>query len=354
MLPDSTEALSSMLLLAWWAAVAPATEYVVEGPPKADRAEAVAVSRAVREQGHDARVVRRSEGSAWVYVVQVADADDLDGAVSLAGTLSEPLGGSASVYRLEDPDGERVLVWSGTQAANGGVLALAEELAIGPTIRAHGGLEGGLARLDAAPVVVFRFRRTLPTGEVVDHRWARQGDKLSVEVQPVSGAVVPSRTLVTPTGAWLATRDGGYTAQDRERTLETISAFAPDRVVPFVLTFAALAQARREISGLSPAGEREEEDGQLLKAYSWAGDQAAGALDVEVDARTHLVHRVSFEGGAKVVAFSGWMAADSAPVVLPREVKTWRDGQLVDQVEILEIALPEKVPNEWFEAPAAP
>lgn len=335
------------LFLLSWAALAMATEYVVEGPPTDDRGVAVAASREVRELGHDARVVRRTGETGGTYVVHVSGSTEMDAAVKLANEVAEPLGGAVAVLRYDTPESEAVVVWSTGTPAGETVAGKPQTGALAPTIAAHGGVDGGAAKIASAPGVLFKFRRELPEGDVVEHRWARKGTALSLEVVPVSGTAVASRTLVTDGGAWLSTRGGAYAPQDRERTLETLGVLSPDMVVPFVLTFAPLATERRELLGLRDAGDGEDE-GVKVRRLVWDGDQASGALEIEVDARTHLVRRVIFEGGAKVVRFDGWSEGD---VRLPRVVETWREGERVDRVEILEFSLSGDLPNEWFEAP---
>lgn len=334
-----------------------AAEYYVEGPVHAERGEAVAFSRAARDAGHDARVVRRyKDGSGWEYLVRVAGFADASAAVGASEGLTEVLGGEVLVFELTDADaapkqihaGER----GGLDARESDRVAAADRdppPAIADVAEAHGGAKGGAARIRAAENVLFRYKRTLPDGTLVEHTWARAGEDLYAEVTG-TGAVKSSRTLVTADGAWLAVGDGALVASDRERALELLTDLSPEKIVPFVLSFASLAEQRKELAQLVDEGV-EEVEGRRLRVLRSDGEQASGPLLLHVDPKSALVQAVDFEDGAMVVHFSDYGAHREAPVRIPGRIETWREGELADSVEIVEIDLSPDLPKTWFQAP---
>lgn len=353
--------MSWLSALVLWTLTAGATELYFEGPIHEDRAAAVSSSRTARDAGHKTRVIRRyRDGAGWEYLVRVSGFSDKKSALAVAPELVEALGGDLALYLLTDPEAEpeRVRFVAGDVSESDDeadvptrdVKADREPLALQPTIDAHGGAAAGAARIRESETVLFRFQRTLPDGAVIAHTWARSGDDLFAKIEKVAGEVTPSRSKVIGDQAWLAVDGGSFESKDLERTRETLDDFGPERVIPFVLSFAELANDRKELQIL-----REEGTGKLgdhtVRILESEGDQASGPLVVQVDARSHLVRKVDFNEGAMVVEFDGWNAHADAPLKVPKTIRTWKDGALVDTVEILEIDLAPEFPKGWFDAP---
>lgn len=339
-----------------WMGVADAGEFFLEGPVHDARSDAVASSRAARSAGLDARVVRRYKSAdGWEYVVRISGFSDQGSAVAAVDRVTELLGGALTLFAVDEPDGDPIQVHFSDERQPTGDdddEDVEAELpsALQPTIDAHGGPRAGAAALAQAGAVLFRYQRTLPDGAVVGHTWSRQGTSVYAAIEKIEGEVQPSTTLVTESGAWLSVGDAEPAAQDRERALETLETLAPEAVVPFVLSFASLAEQRSELQTIHDGGQSEL-DGKPVKVLRAEGDQASGPLVLDIDPRTKMVRRVDFDEGALVVQFDGWGRHSSGGVILPDKVRTWRDGSLVDTVEILEIDLEPTLPKAWFEAP---
>jgi len=334
-----------------------AADLYLESPDLGSRRDAEGAVEAAEDAGLDARVVRRlGQGSGWQYVVRVEGLTDTDEAVDAAEELASAVGRAVGVYALDS-----------------GTATLLEEVAspspIDPVRTLRGPIdapevdevEDALPYLERAAAahrvegldldhqpVHFEFRRLLPEGGVADHTFAMRDGALYLEVEKVSGDVVPSRVKIVEERAWLSVDGGPWTEQNVEKAEQTAHAMGPTKVLPFVLVLDAAMDSRRELQRMETAGSTEV-DGAEVDVLDFAGDQAAGPVRVLVGRSEPLVHEVLFDAGALIYRF-----ADHGKVGafrLPREVVTERDSEVVDRVEIEALEVGAKMPDAWFAAP---
>lgn len=352
--------LATTLVLAALALAGPGKEgWYLEGPAASSRSEASALVKAAHAEGHKARVVRRfRHGGGWEFVPVVEGFEAAEGASEAARSLADRTGRSLVVYTFSGDEARPVGEVTATAAeadeseedASESEEAAVEDL-LRAAISAHGGPDGGLARLAAADAVLFRYRRTVPGGPVVEHTWARGGEGTYLEIAVVEGEGTPSRTWARESGAWLQVEDAAPTPQDLERTRETVARFGPEETLAFPLGFAAATRTRRELQllyqdGVTAVG------GHACRRLRFDGDQGAGSLELALDAETHRVRQVRFgnDGGEVRHEFDGY--EEVAPgVVLPRTIRTWHGEDLVDEVEVLELDLDPHLPEAWVRDP---
>lgn len=353
-------ALTCALLLA---SPAFAADYHLETAPRRVRSDVAQQSRAVGQVGEKAKVVRRFvSGTGWTWFLRVGDYGSEGEAREAARRIADAVGEAVVIFvtdegTTEELDRARPAPTASAPASAApatprrpapseppptdaeGVLARAS--------RAHGGVDGGIAALRAAPGVVFTFRRTLPDGLVVDHAWGRDGERRCLEVIPVEGDARASRVVHEGASAWLGVDGGALEPADAGRAADTLALVHPTRIVPFVLSFADLLENRRELEGLELLG-RGDLDGRPVYDLGYDGDQNAGPLALRIDAETFHIAEVSFEQGELVHRFDGWTS--TAGVALPARVRTWRHGELADTVEIRALR-PERPPESLCGAP---
>lgn len=334
-------ALSCALLLA---SSAFAADYHLETSPRRVRSDVVQQARSVGQVGEKAKVVRRFvTGTGWTWFLRIGDYGTEGDARDAARRIADAVGEPVVIFVTDDGtteelDRARPASTVGAEGASRvrrpapaeppptdaeGVLARAS--------RAHGGVDGGIAALRAAPGLVFTFRRTLPDGLVVDHAWGRDGERRCLEVIPVEGDARASRVVQEGDVAWLGVDGGALEPADAGRVSETLALVHPTRIVPFVLRFADVLENRRELEGLELLG-RGDLDGRPVYDLGYDGDQNAGPLALRIDAETFHIVEVSFEQGELVHRFEGWTTM--AGVAMPARVRTWRHGELADTVEI--------------------
>lgn len=356
----SLSALGLALGLVCLSAPAFAADYYLEGPPQSTRSDAVDLSRTAAEGGYKARVVRRyRQGVGWQYLVRVEGFDAEEPAREAARSIAARIGLPVSVFLAEGEEARSLEVASpeaepsqDAPAAPAGPesaepLDLEDpEAILARASRAHGGTRGGIAAIRGAEGVLFRFRRTLPDGLVVDHTWARLGDSRFLEVDIVEGEGRSSRLIVGPAQAWLAVEEGAYEETDLQRAADTVSQLHPEQVLPFVLVFADAIENRRELELLQASGVTEVEGSPAI-AMQYEGDRTSGPMALALDRGRYHVLEVSFEGGELVHRFDGWK--QQGRLVLPSRVRTWRAGELVDTVEIQALEIEGAPPKEWFE-----
>ncbi|MBW1877702.1 MAG: hypothetical protein JRJ84_05020 [Deltaproteobacteria bacterium] len=201
--------IGTLLLLLAVAFAAPTRgAYYLEGPAARTRTEAMAVVREANAEGWHARVVRRyRHGTGWEYVPLVEGFELEEVATEAARTLAERTGRSMAVY---DNGGEGASGETPEPDVAGeapATVRIAEEVPqddpaptaeappgsetvaamVERAVRAHGGVDGGIAVLDKAPRLLFRFRRVLPEGSTFDHVYARRGSAVYLEVDVVEG-----------------------------------------------------------------------------------------------------------------------------------------------------------------------
>ena len=330
--------------LLWWVMTAQAGFYL-EGPPAATRGEVAGVVRVARAEGHRARVLRRYQhGTGWVFVAQVEGFEAEDDAERVAAWLAEQAGVWITVFSDDGPgqvpEQEEVLLAEAEEIDAASLLARAQQ--------AHGTVSGGLARLQRAPAVVFRYRRHVPEGPTVRHLYARQADRAVLVTEVEEGEGTSSVAWVHGEEAWLRTGDAEPTAQDLARTSETLERFSPERVLAFALGFAQAIDERREFALLYGDGETEL-DGEPCWLLRYDGDQVSGPLEVWVAKQDHRLRQVRYTGDAGEVVhrLQGWKDLGDG-LVVPDQVSTWRADVLVDRVEVLAVETPPELPQAWF------
>lgn len=339
-----TQRVAASLMTLLLASSAVAAEYHLETTPRNIRSEVNQQARAASQAGQKGKVVRRFvPGAGWTWFFRLGDFDGEDPARDAARELAELLGEPVVVYVTDDgitqeldrtlptsePPRPQVTTAKTRTAPEPPPGSAAEVLA--RSGRAHGGSGGAIAALRSSDGVVFQFRRTLPDGTVVDHVWGRHGERRCVEVIPVEGEVRASRMVLDGNSAWLAVDGGPAEPVDAQRAADTIGPLTPDRVVPFVFNFADVLENRRELEELELVGRSRLEDRPVYE-LGYDGDQNTGPLALRIDADTFHVLEVSMEQGELVHRFDGWSTTDG--VAVPSRVRTWRQGELSDTVEI--------------------
>jgi len=349
----------SLLFACLLSAPAFAADFYLESAELSSKADANDAAEAAEEAGLGARVVRRlGKGSGWRYVVRVEGFGDSDDALDAADELAAAVGESVGVYEVDRgraqlveevrPSGD---ARSGATAAKAlahfGLTEVEAEDALPFLERAAKAHKVKGLDLDNSPVR-FAFRRLLGEGGVADHTVGLSGGDLYVEVQRVSGDVVPSRLKVVGDKAWLSVDGGPWTEQNGEKARQTAEAMGPTKVLPFILVLDAAMDSRRELQRMETAG-RADLEGVEVEVLDFAGDQAAGPVRVDVAVEDDLVQRVVFDAGALTYWFGDHKKVGAFQ--LPGEVVTEREGEVVDRVEIQELEVGGKVPSSWFAAP---
>lgn len=317
-------------------------DYTVESERFESRGEASTVSRAAAGDGVKAKVVRSfEEGAGWRYFVRIDGLASQTTATALATRVAERTGRGMSILAGA---GEIVGVAQPTvraAAATDEVTAILTAAA-----KAHGGTARG--PVERLPNIVFRFARSFPGGEA-DHVFARQGGSEFLEITSVSGGVL-SRTLVTKDGAWLTTA-GQVTSEDRERAAAVLATFAPEKVIPFILTFPHRIDSRRELSLLYRSGE-DFVDGVRCHVLVYDGDKASDALRVAVGVEDHLVREVAF-GDTDVEVVHRFASYREIPGwgLLPERITTSRGDAPSMTVLVKALDPGARPPADWFVAP---
>jgi hypothetical protein len=331
--------------------LAVAGSYYLEGPEVEAKTDASEDAKEAASDGLDARVVRRmGMNSGWRYVVRIDGLTEEASARSAASKLASATNGPVAIYSISGDQAALVAMVGEVGSASPAVApAPAKEGADpNPLLDAAVGAHkvGGLV-LDGKDLR-FAFRRTLSSGGVADHVWARQGESIYVSVEPVSGEVTASRLKVVGDKGWLSVDGGAWEEQNLEKTRQTALDLGPTSVLPFLLVLDPARQTRRELQRMQHIGR--ERLGDLdVDVLHFEGDQAAGPVRVEIGAADQLVRRVSFDSGELVYEFSDF--GKLGGLWLPQDVTTRRRGEVVDRVRITELELAPKLPEAWFKAP---
>jgi hypothetical protein len=339
-----------MLTLLLGVTSASATEWYLETPDRAERSEATALQEQALAAGHEARVVRRfADGQGWRFVVRIEDLGDPTTADAAATALANALDVTMGVF---ETDGTLATRLREIAPSDGEPEAPVEEelpeatpfldaavAAIGIDAAAFEHARSGPIRLD--------FRRTLADGRTIDHTWAARDGALYLEIEPLAGAAVASRTIVNGAEAWLSVGGGAWSSQNAERARATVEALGPVEVVPVVLALAAAVGTRREFERMLVAGSGEA-DGVATDVLRFAGDAVSAPLELEVGVEDHYIRRVRF-GDDVLYELSGWRR--SGGVALPSTIRALRDGHATDTVEITRLDLDPELPDAWFAAP---
>lgn len=341
----------SVLLSLVLSAPALAADWYLEGPDRDQRNDASTMEEAAAQDGHQARVIRRFvDGEGWRFFVRVEGFADQSSAQVAARSLADATGAPFGLFETDGRSAARVAVIepSGPTAAPEEEPAVDAAPVLERVVEALGGDEGVLLAARKGPVR-FEFERTLPDGRVVGHTWAARGDALYLEVDAVSGAVRPSRTLVNARGAWLSVDGGPWQPQDADKTRELVEQLGPDEVLPLVLSMAVAVDTRREFERMALIGEGDD-DGVPVQVLRFEGDATSGALEIEVGDKDHLLRRVRFDEDQVEHVYEGWRRFGKLQI--PERVTTSRDGTTIDTVKIQALDLAPNLPDAWFADPA--
>jgi hypothetical protein len=201
--------------------------------------------------------------------------------------------------------------------------------------------------------VRFEYSRSLEGGLEAKHLYVRRGADQALTVRISEGDGVDSETRLVGGTAWLRTgRDGAFTSQDAERGAELLQQASPMGMVPLVLVFADAVASRAEFSQLVRDGTTEV-DGETCDRLRFAGDRSSGAMTLEISQSTGMVRKISFENGELVHQFD-----DYAPIanhlVVPKKIRTWKEGRLSETTEIVSLQLEVAIPESLLAMPERP
>ncbi|MEQ1564060.1 MAG: hypothetical protein ABMA64_00365 [Myxococcota bacterium] len=317
-----------MLLLL--SSIAFANDWYLESAERADRVEPERVEKLARDAGFDASVVRRHDPTAgWRYLVRVDGFADAASAEVAAREIGAEAGIELGVVEV-GPDGSVIGPAREAEAPAGVDLQ--------SVLDAHH-LRPGLGEKLRTGPVAFAFRRTLPDGRVVDHRWAAMDGALYCQIVPVEGDVVASKTRVVGDRAVASIDGADWAEQSGGKARDLLESLGPTSVIPLVLTLADQID-RREFTRLVAAPSQ-----PGVQVWVFEGDAVAGPMRLEIGADDHRVRRVTFDE-ALTYEFSDY--TEEGEIVYPGRVVTRRDGGIIDDVRVNSIAIDPKLPPEWF------
>ena len=359
----------AVLCIALWSTVATASDWYVEGPPVQTRADAVSMSQVAKAAGYKSRVVRRyKHGSGWEYVFVAEGFEERLAASQAARVIADQTGRGVSVFSSVDGGAELAET---VNAGPGGKLPREEAVAktvvrpgkarlpadadvdqiLAAALKAHGGDHGGLALLDEAESVRFRFRRTLPDGTVTVHTYARSGTQRYLDVRVEQGDAKGSTLRVLDGGAFLQVDGGAPTRGDADRALETVERFSPARVLDLSVSFAQEVKGRAELQKLHLDGQTTVE-GATCRVLRFDGDRVSRPIALAVGDDDQLLRQLATggEGGGVVKQFDQYEQVEPS-LMIPKRVRSWIDRDLVDDVEVLELAVGTRLPDDWLAIP---
>lgn len=304
--------------------------FTLESAVTSDKAAANAVNKQAKDLGHRGRVVRRfREGEGWEYLVRwtfeerKAAEDALVvlmplGELELLGEDGAPAPAPQVDEAPPEPPGRD---WLGEAAS------------------AHGDVVSVLAESDSVRVV---FTRQMPDGRKARHTYVRRGTDQAVDIEPVEGDVVASRTVTAGDVAWLE-QEGKKSRQDLQRTRETLEKFALPGLAPLVLGLGQARKAHPSLADLREVGTVRLQD-VVCTVVETADKSTRLALDPELHVR-----RLSIENEARVVELGDYR--EVGDMLLPYAITTHVDGNLRDTVVIESVELGVAIADEGFRAP---
>lgn len=341
-------------LLALWlgAGLAHSAEYYVEGPMLDARRDATTMSRAASDLGYRARVVRRfAQGSGWRFVLVMEGFEGEDEAGDAAAKVAEAVGRELTLFSQEEGEATRLRSYAGeadveSDTEDGSSNTFDEDVGtvLARAAVAHGGDRHPVSTKDA---VLFRFRRTLPSGLVAEHTVARRGRDLYVQVDIEAGEGRSSRAWILGDQAWLSVEGGPAEPKDAVWSREQLDRFLPERVIGLPLRFGEVSTTRREFQLLYADGTaRSGRIRSLVLKYD--GDQVSSSMELYLEEDNLLTRR--FVTGADASNYDDYR--DVAPgAVAPFHILLTREGETVDEVHVLDLDLEPQLDEAWFSAP---
>lgn len=350
-----------------WGREAAASEFTVELAPQRTREAAEARVAGGSVQG--ARVVRRYvRNTGWSYVVVVDGLSDLAAARAAAGRLASA-DVPATIYEKEGRDlKEREIV--SAPAAEAGSKAEDDargrrrrgaddgaEKVLDAAVRAHGGRGGGLERLSEADSLRFVFDRRVPAGGaelLARNVYVRQGDAVRLEVTITEGQGEDSVTVVRQDGAAWVVVDGATTERDAARVREVLGRFSPETVLAVPLGLPDDVETAEVWRNLRLVGLAVEDGGnrQILEPVEQA---RGGMVSAAFDPTDHTLRRVTWsaEAGELIFRYDDYRRLDRH-LVVPFRARVERDGALIEEVRVVELALDPPLDAGLFTSPENP
>lgn len=209
--------------------------------------------------------------------------------------------------------------------------------------RAHGGREGGLAVLAAAPAISYRFTRTVPTaaGSLrAAHTLTRHGAAASLEIDVLVGEGKDSVLGIRDDGrAWLRVEGGPPLDREAAPIRELLQRFSPETTLEPVLGLSEAIATSATWRDLERIGEAETPVIRLRPTQPPGVSRPAGGLvEAGFDAATHqLVSLVWQQGATRTThTYSGYFEA--APgLTVPRNVRVTQGENVVEELVIDEL-----------------
>lgn len=331
--------------------VAGAADFYVEGPALDARREATEMSRAATDLGYEARVVRRfAQGEGWRFVLVVEGFEEESDATAAASAVATSVGRPLVVFGQSGGQATRIQQVSPVveveepQAADSGAFDGDLGDVLTRAAVAHGG-ETHPVRV--ADKVLFRFRRTLPSGLVALHTVARSDGNLYVQVDIEAGEGQSSRAWVIGDEAWLAVGDGAPESQDAVWSREQLEQFLPERVLALPLGFGQAVAERREFQEMYADGQARSGRTRCL-VLKYDGDQVSAPLALYLEEDTLLTRRVVSGSDAREYDDFRDVATGAKA---PFHLTVSREGETVDEVEVLDLDLDPRMDRSWFASP---
>ena len=357
---------------------AAAAPFAIEGEPHATEAEAaVQLSKwpdAAAAPG-SARVVRRyTQGTGWRYLVLVEGITD-EAALTKAersfpGTIARVVDVATGravteaarepVRIVPEPEAQPRQRWWSREAKpkkpakdKAGEAAKANaDAVLMRAVQAHGGNEA-TAAVRAAEAIRFRYTRVIVTPEKrieAEHVWMRSGADLRLDVKQAQGIGASSTTVVRGTQeAWVAT-NGQVTVRPIDRSNEVVERFGPAQILAFPLGLAADIETAGAWRGLHVVDGAQTGVVHLRPKVATAGLTAAGIFE-----ETALVAYVELltNGTAVRIEFDDYTKVADG-VIIPKTTRVIRNGDLKEELEVVELDLNPRIPSSAFDRPAAP
>jgi hypothetical protein len=334
-------------------AVAGASDFYVEGPAVDARREATDMSRAATDLGYQSRVVRRfAQGEGWRFVLVVEGFEEesaaTEAATAVATSVGRPLvvfgqnGGQATRIQQVAPVADTPVTPSGTTdpgAFDGDLGDILTRAAV-----AHGGTTHPVR---VAQSLLFRFRRTLPSGLVALHTVARAGGNLYVQVDIEAGEGQSSRAWIIDDNAWLSVGEGEPESKDVVWSREQLEQFLPERVLALPLGFGQAVAERREFQDMYADGEARSGSTRCL-VLKYDGDQVSAPLALYLEEDTLLTRRVV--SGMDAREYDDFRDV-STGAKAPFHLTVSREGETVDEVQVLDLDLDPNMERTWFTSP---
>jgi hypothetical protein len=364
--------------LALFGGRADAQEIYVETAGVATREDALAALQRVQEAGFQAQIIRRfRRGEGWQYVLRTEAlagqdeaakaAEGIGKAASLGATVFQRVGADALPLAVAQPASttgpatpvgpvetspQAPSAKEHPESANFTALGQGDPVAgrelLAAVVRAHGSGVDGSAVLSKAQTLHFRFeRRVWPDdGEPVrvwNDYW-RDHERIRMEVRVLEGKGKNSVTLVDRSQAWLLV-DGKIQQQDAVGIGDALQVFTPERILNRALQLGKAAQA----GGARLLGTESLEGRTLARLVVDDGRDDGVSETFGIDDVDHRVREISMKAdvGEVLWRYRDYHELDDG-LVVPFQVDIWRQGELKEQIAILELSTSARADADLF------